>query len=397
MNRPPFEVADIIRQYGNRFIAKNRSWLTWLHLRVLYAIEFCRTATLGGHLDRCSRCGHEAISFNSCRNRHCPKCQTNARDKWLAERSKELLPVSYVHVVFTLPHELSWLALQNKKVVYDLLFRASAATLLEVAADPKHLGAEIGFLSVLHTWGQNLQHHPHIHCVIPSGGLSLDHQHWVHPCYPFFLPVKVLGRVFRGKFVAGLKCAFGQGKLVFPGSLQPLAREKAFHAFLRPLFRQDWVVYAKRPFGGPEHVLHYLARYTHRVAISNHRLVSLADGKVTFLYKDYTHGGKHRKMTLAAEEFLRRFLLHVLPRRFVRIRFSGLLANRRRKQLLPLCRQLLDGSSQQRSETSGISETKALAAWLCPHCGGTMELIEKLTPQPIGRRSVDRKTLVDSS
>ena len=242
MNRPPFEVADIIRQYGNSFIAKNRSWLTWLHLRVLYAIEFCRTAALGGHLDRCSRCGHEAISFNSCRNRHCPKCQTNARDKWLAERSKELLPVSYVHVVFTLPHELSWLALQNKKVVYDLLFRTSAATLLEIAADPKHLGAEIGFLSVLHTWGQNLQHHPHIHCVIPSGGLSPDHQRWVHPRYPFFLPVKVLSRVFRGKFVAGLKDAFRQGKLVFPGSLQATGRGESLSMLScdRSFVRTGW-------------------------------------------------------------------------------------------------------------------------------------------------------------
>jgi hypothetical protein len=237
MNRPPFEVADIIRQYGDSFIAKHRSWLTWLHLRILYAIETCRTAKLGGHLDRCSGCGHEAISYNSCRNRHCPKCQTGARDKWLAERSKELLPVSYVHVVFTLPHELSWLALQNKKVVYDLLFRTSAATLLEVAADPQHLGAEIGFLSVLHTWGQNLLHHPHIHCVIPSGGLSLDHQKWVHPRYAFFLPVGVLSRVFRGKFVAGLKRAFRQGELLFPGGLRSLATEKAFRAFLRSLFR----------------------------------------------------------------------------------------------------------------------------------------------------------------
>jgi hypothetical protein len=397
MNRPPFEVADIIRQYGNSFIGKNRSWLTWLHLRVFYAIEFCRTATLGGHLDRCSRCGHEAISFHSCRNRHCPKCQTNARDKWLAERSKELLPISYVHVVFTLPYELSWLTLQNKKVVYDLLFRTSAATLLEVAADPKHLGAEVGFLSVLHTWGQNLQHHPHIHCVIPSGGLSPDHQRWIRPRYPFFLPVKVLSRVFRGKIVSGLKRAFRQGRLVFPGSLQPLAREKAFHAFLRPLFRQDWVVYAKRPFGGPEHVLHYLARYTHRVAISNHRLLSVADGKVSFRWKDYAHGGKQRKMTLTAEEFLRRFMLHILPRRFVRIRSSGFLANRRRKQLLPLCQQLLEGNPQQRSETPGSSETKSTAAWLCPHCGGAMVLIEKLTAQQIRRRSVDRKALVDSS
>ena len=397
MNRPPFEVADIIRQYGSSFIAKNRSWLTWLHLRVLYAIEYCRTATLGGHLDRCSQCGHEAISYNSCRNRHCPKCQTNACDKWLAERSKELLPVSYFHAVFTLPHELSWLALQNKAVVYDLLFRTSTATLLEVARDPKHLGAEIGFLSVLHTWGQNLLHHPHIHCVIPSGGLSLDHQHWVHPRYPFFLPVKVLSRVFRGKFVAGLKEAFGQGKLVFPGSLQPLAQERAFYAFLRPLFRKDWVVYAKRPFGGPEHVLQYLARYTHRVAISNHRILSVADGKVTFRWKDYAHGSKQRKMTLDADEFLRRFMLHVLPRRFVRIRFSGFLANRRRKQLLPLCQQLLGDSPQPRSEKTESSQTKPAPGWLCPRCGSPMMLIEKLTAQQIRRRSVDRKHLVDSS
>ena len=397
MNRPPFEVADIIRQYGSSFIAKNRSWLTWLHLRVLYAIEYCRTATLGGHLDRCSQCGHEAISYNSCRNRHCPKCQTNARDKWLAQRSKELLPVSYFHAVFTLPHELSWLALQNKAVVYDLLFRTSTATLLEVARDPKHLGAEIGFLSVLHTWGQNLLHHPHIHCVIPSGGLSLDHQHWVHPRYPFFLPVKVLSRVFRGKFVAGLKEAFGQGKLVFPGSLQPLAQERAFYAFLRPLFRKDWVVYAKRPFGGPEHVLQYLARYTHRVAISNHRILSVADGKVTFRWKDYAHGSKQRQMTLDADEFLRRFMLHVLPRRFVRIRFSGFLANRSRKQLLPLCQQLLGDSPQPRSEKTESSQTKPAPGWLCPRCGSPMMLIEKLTAQQIRRRSVDRKHLVDSS
>jgi hypothetical protein len=395
MSQPPFEVADIIRQYGNSFVAKNRSWLTWLHLRVLYAIEFCRTATLGGHLDRCSRCGHEAISFHSCRNRHCPKCQTNARDKWLAERSKELLPVSYVHVVFTIPHELSWLTLHNKKVIYDLLFRTSAATLLEVAADPKHLGAEIGFLSVLHTWGQNLQHHPHIHCVVPSGGLSLDHQHWVRPRYPFFLPVKVLSRVFRGKFVSGLQHAFRQGKLAFPGNLHLLAEEKAFHAFLRPLFRQDWIVYAKRPFGGPEHVLQYLARYTHRVAISNHRILDVADGKVSFRWKDYAHGGKQRKMTVTAEEFLRRFLLHVLPRRFVRIRFSGFLANRRRKQLLPLCKQLLEVSPRRQSQ-HGNNEAKP-ATWRCPHCGGSMVLIEKRTAQQIRRRSVDRKAFVDSS
>jgi len=287
--------------------------------------------------------------------------------------------------------------LPNIIVVSDLFFRTSVMILLEIAADPKHLGAEVGFLSVLHTWGQNLQHHPHIHCVIPSGGLSHDHQRWIHPRYAFFLPVKVLSRVFRGKFVAALKRAFRQNELAFPGSLQPLAGEKAFYAFLRPLFRQDWVVYAKRPFGGPEHVLHYLARYTHRVAISNHRVLSVAGGKVTFRWKDYAHGSKQRKMTVTAEEFLRRFMLHVLPRRFVRIRFSGFLANRRRKQLLPLCQQLLADSPLKRSAAPASSETKPAAIWLCPHCGGPMMLIEKLTAQQICQRSVDRKDLVDSS
>jgi len=393
MSRPPFEVADIIRAHGKRFIDNNRSWLTWLHLRVLFAIEHCRTAVLGGHLDRCSQCGHTAISYNSCRSRHCPKCRTNARDQWLAERGKELLPVKYVHVVFTIPHELSWLALRNKKVVYDLLFRASAATLLEIAADPKHLGAEIGFLSVLHTWGQNLQHHPHVHCVVPAGGLSPDHQHWVHPRYAFFLPVKVLGRVFRGKFTAGLKRAFHQGELQFSGRLKGLEEKKAFHTFLRPLFRKDWVVYAKRPFGGPEHVLHYLARYTHRVAISNHRIVNVADGKVTFRWKDYAHKSKQRLMTVTGEEFLRRFLLHTLPRGFVRIRFYGFLANRRRGALLPLCRERLKAAPLLPSTSSPAPP----CAWHCPHCGGAMALAEKLTPQQMQWRSVGLTGYCDTS
>ncbi len=397
MSRPPFEVADIIRVHGNSFVERNRSWLTWLHLRILFAIEHCRTAALGGHLDRCRQCGFEATSFNSCRSRHCPKCQTNARNKWLAERGKELLPVKYVHVVFTIPHELAWLALQNKKIVYDLLFRSSAATLLEIAADPKHLGAEIGFLSVLHTWGQNLHIHPHIHCVIPSGGLSPDHQRWIHPRYAFFLPVKVLSRVFRGKFMAGLKRAFHAGKLRFPGNIKQLAEEKSFHAFLRTLFRHDWVVYAKRPFGGPEHVLHYLARYTHRVAISNHRIVNFADGKVTFRWKDYAHKNKKRLMTVTAEEFLRRFLLHSLPRGFVRIRFCGFLANRRRGELLPVCRRLLEVALPQNSTTPEASAPAVPGAWLCPHCGGAMVLIEKLTPQQILRRSVGRESFADTS
>lgn len=396
MRRPPFEVADIIRTHGNSFVERNRSWLTWLHLRILFAIEHCRTAALGGHLDRCRQCGYEATSFNSCRSRHCPKCQTNARNQWLADRNQELLPVNYVHVVFTIPHELSWLALHNKRVVYDLLFRSSAATLLEIAADPKRLGAEIGFLSVLHTWGQNLQIHPHIHCVIPSGGLSPDHQRWIKPRYPFFLPVKVLSRVFRGKFIAGLKRAFRDEKLLFPGSMKRLAEQKAFHAFLRPLFRHDWVVYAKRPFGGPEHVLHYLARYTHRVAISNHRIVHFADGKVTFRWKDYARKSKQRLMTVTAEEFLRRFLLHSLPRGFVRIRFCGFLANRRRGELLPVCKRLLEALPQN-STTPDASEPRFPGTWLCPHCGGAMVLIERLTPHEVLQRSVERERFADTS
>ena len=397
MKPPPFEVADIIRGYGNSFIEKNRSWLTWLHLRVLFAIEHCRTAALGGHLDRCCQCGYEATSFNSCRSRHCPKCQTNARNNWLAERSKELLPVKYAHVVFTIPHDLSWLALQNKKIVYDLLFHSSAATLLEIAANPKHLGAEIGFLSVLHTWGQNLQIHPHIHCVIPSGGLSPDHQLWVRPRYAFFLPVKVLSRVFRGKFTAGLKRAFKQKKLRFPGSMKPLANKKAFDAFLRPLFRHDWVVYAKRPFGGPQHILNYLARYTHRVAISNHRIVNVADGNVTFRWKDYAHHSQQRLMTITAEEFLRRFLLHTLPRGFVRIRFCGFLANRRRGALLPLCQQLLKPDPLLHSATQIASAPTPRCLWRCPHCGGAMTLIEKLTAQQLRWRSAGRESFCDTS
>jgi hypothetical protein len=396
MNKPPFEVADIIRTAGNGFIEKNRSRLSWQHLRVLRAIERCRTAALGGHRDRCTRCGHQAISYCSCRNRHCGKCQTNARDKWLAAREKELLAVPYVHVVFTLPHQLSSMAVANKPILYDLLFRASAETLLEIAADPKHLGADIGFMSVLHTWGQNVLHHPHVHCVIPAGGLSPGQQHWVRPRYAFFLPVKVLSRVFRGKFVVGLKKAFRKGKLVFAGALQPLAQEAAFRSFLRSLFRDDWVVYAKPPFGGPLHVLHYLARYTHRVAISNHRIVNVADGKVTFRWKDYAHGGKQKLMTVTAEEFLRRFLLHVLPSGFVRIRFFGFLANRRRKTLLPLCCKLLQMTSPP-DPADPITSSATHTAWRCPKCQGPMLLIERFSALQIRMLSPTRSYLIDTS
>src|SRR5712672_242360 len=342
MARPPLEVADLIRAAGDAFIERNRHWLRWKHIKVLLAIRRCRTAALGGHLDECTRCGHRApISYNSCRNRHCPKCQIAARERWIAARRRELLPTCYMHVVFTLPHRLVPLVLQNKEVLYNLLFHTSAETLREVARDPRHLGAEIGFFSVLHTWSQKLELHPHVHCVVPAGGLSADRTRWIKLRYDFFLPVKVLGRVFRGKFVAALQRAFQDGRLSFHGNLKLLAQPKTFAAWRRLLFRKDWVVYSKRPFGGPEHVLRYLGRYTHRVAISNHRLVSFVDRKVTFRWRDSAHKNEQRVMTLSLDEFLRRFLLHLLPDSFVRIRNFGFLANRRRSTFLPLCFQLL--------------------------------------------------------
>ncbi|HEY4362992.1 MAG TPA: IS91 family transposase [Bryobacteraceae bacterium] len=389
MKRPTLEVADIIRVAGDSFIEKNRTHLAWPQLKVLRAIRDCRTAALGGHLDRCSRCGHQAISYNSCRNRHCPKCQTNARDEWLAKRSEDLLDVPYFHVVFTVPHDLSPLMLQNKKALYALLFRTSAETLLEIAADPKHLGARIGFLSVLHTWGQNLQHHPHVHCVVPAGGIAPDGSSWVRRSSGFFLPVRVLSKVFRGKFVAGLKRLFRRGDLRFHGRLSGLADARTFRRFLRQLFRQNWVVYSKRPFGGPEHVLQYLARYTHRVAISNHRLVEFKDGLVTFRWKDYAAGNRKRVMTVRSDEFLRRFLLHVLPRGFVRIRHFGFLTNRSRAVLVPLCRQLV--SEMQREPAPGANCTGSSTEWLCPRCAGPMIVVDRLTAQQI------RSTFFDSS
>jgi hypothetical protein len=396
MTRPLLEVADIVRAQGNRFIENHCRWIHWPHRKVLRAIARCRTAALGGHRDHCPRCGYRTISFNSCRNRHCPKCQSGARDKWIAARQNELLAVAYVHVVFTLPHQLCHLALQNKKVIYDLLFRASAETLVQVAADPKHLGAQIGFLSVLHTWGQNLLAHPHVHCLIPAGGLSPDHTRWIHPRYPFFLPVRVLSRVFRGKFVAGLKRQFQMGQLRFAGSLQPLQNEKAFRSFLRPFFRQDWIVYAKPPFGGPHHGLGYLARYTHRVAITNHRLVAFQNDQVTFRWKDYAHGNKKRKMTLSAEEFLRRFLLHVLPRGFVRIRFFGFMANRSRATLLPRCQRLLLDSPRPHAPSAIAFSPPQPACFRCPKCATPMLLMNKLSAWSISQLTLARPAL-DSS
>src|SRR5215510_7035545 len=384
MSRPPLEVTDLIRTAGSAFLERNRQWLGWKHRKVLLAIARCRTAALGGHLDQCIRCGHRVtISYNSSCNRHCPKWQIAARDRWIAARQKELLPTRYVHVVFTLPAQLAPLAFQNKKLIYSLLLRASAETLLEVARDPRHLGAEIGFFSVLHTWNQKLGLHLHVHCVIPAGGLSVDRTRWIKSHSRFFLSIRVLRRVFRGKFVAGLKQAFQSGRLSFPGNLAALAQPKTFAAWLRSLFRKDWVVYAKRPFGGPEYVLQYLGRYTHRVAISNHRLVSFAEGKVTFRWRDSAHNNEQKLMTVAQDEFLRRFLLHLLPKGFVRIRHFGFLANRRRATLLPLCFQLLGSAQEPRAEQDLSSALEPSPLWFCPKCSGRMVVIERLTSAQI--------------
>lgn len=339
--RPALEVADIFRQHGPAYRRAHAGRLGLLHTRVMRAIEQCRTATLGGHVERCDACHKERVSYNSCRNRHCPKCQSLARAQWLEDRQAELLECEYFHVVFTLPRAIAAMAYQNKRALYALLFQASAETLATIAADPKHLGAELGFISILHTWGQNLMHHPHVHCVVPGGRLSPDGQRWI-ACRPgFFLPVRVLSRLFRRLFLEGLSRTFAEGALTFHGDLAPLADRANFDAALAPLRDTEWVVYAKRPLGGPKQVLEYLGRYTHRVAISNHRLVSLNEGDVTFRWKDYRQESAPKRMRLDAHEFIRRFLLHVLPRGLQRIRHYGLLGNRHRAAKLARCRELL--------------------------------------------------------
>jgi hypothetical protein len=384
MKLPTVEVADILRAQGKRFLDRYRSSLDFQQLKAFRAIQNCRTAALGGHLDACPECGYQAISYNSCRNRSCPKCQTQARERWLAARERELLSTPYFHVVFTVPHELNLLVLENPRLLYHLLFTASAATLLTVAADPQHLGAEIGILSILHTWGQNLLAHPHIHCVIPAGGIAPDRTRWVHPRYSFLLPVKVLSRVFRGKFVAGLKRLYHHKKLRCAGPCAALADEKEFRQLLRRLHRQDWVVYAKPAFGGPRQVLRYLGCYTHRVAISNHRLLAFDGEKVTFRWKDYAHGSKQRQMTLTATEFLRRFFLHVLPKSFVRIRHFGFLANRFRASRLQLCRQLL--ASDALLAQPAPESTADASIWHCPRCGTVMVVIQVFTVEQLPSR-----------
>jgi len=382
MTRPTLEVADILRAHGNRFLERYRSSFGFQQLKAFRAIQRCRTAALGGHRDACPSCGYQAISYNSCRNRHCPKCQAQARERWLAARERELLNTSYFHVVFTIPHELNVLALENPRLFYDLLFTATAQTLLQIASDPKHLGAEIGVIAILHTWGQNLLLHPHIHCVIPAGGLSPDHHQWVRPRYPFFLPVRVLSRVFRGKFLAGLKRLHRSKKLQCAGPSALLADPRQFAKLLRSLHRHDWVVYAKPAFGGPMQVLRYLGRYTHRVAISNHRLLACDQERVTFRWKDYAHGGKQGEMTLTATEFLRRFFLHVLPKGFVRIRHFGFLANRFRASRLASSRQLLASSSAADERGGSYNVRSANASlWHCPRCGVSMIVIQRFTAE----------------
>lgn len=341
MPRPAFELADIFRHHGAAYRAAHK--LPREQLRVMRAVEVCRTATLGGHVEKCSQCDYTRIAYNSCRNRHCPKCQNTERAKWLEGRKAELLPVEYFHVVFTIPEELAHIAFYNKEVVYGILFRAASETLLTIARDPKHLGAEIGFFAILHTWGQNLQHHPHIHCVVPGGGLSSDYERWIS-CKPgFFLPVRVLSHLFRRLFLEALEDAFYESKLCFLGETEPLQDAIALNALITSQENRDWVVYAKPPFGGPQCALEYLGRYTHRVAISNQRLLAVRDGVVTFQWKDYRHKHKQnsRVMDLASDEFIRRILIHTLPPGFQRIRHYGFLANRYRREKLDLCRKLL--------------------------------------------------------
>jgi len=382
VRRPRLEVADVFHRHGADWRCANAGHVSLGQLQVMSAIEQCRSAALGGHVERCEDCGHSRIAYNSCRNRHCPKCQGAAATDWLAAREADLLPVAYFHVVFTLPAEIAPIAYQNKAVVYDLLFRAAAETLLSIAADPKHLGARIGATAVLHTWGSAMTHHPHVHMIVPGGGISLDGTHWVR-CKPgFLLPVRVLSRLFRRLFLEALAGAHTAGRLAFFGQIEDLCRREAFAAHLAPLKRKNWFVYAKPPFSGPEAVLAYLARYTHRVAIANSRLIALDERGVTFRYKDYRRNGqaRYRTMTLSAEEFIRRFLLHVLPKGFHRIRHYGLLASAgckaniaRAKQLMAAAMPAVDPPA---AHDAADPQTTTDHPPPCPCCGGRMIIVQ---------------------
>ena len=388
MRRPRLEVADVFHRHGADWRRANDGHVSLAQLQVMSAIEQCRSAALGGHVERCEDCGHSRIAYNSCRDRHCPKCQGAAAEDWLTAREADLLPVGYFHVVFTLPAEIAPIAHQNKAVVYDLLLRAAAETLLIIAADPKHLGARIGATAVLHTWGATMTHHPHVHMIVPGGGISLDGTRWVR-CKPgFLLPVRVLSRLFRRLFLAALADAHAAGRLAFFGEIEQLRRRETFVAHLAPLKKKRWFVYTQPPFAGPEAVLAYLARYTHRVAISNHRLVALEDGQITFRYKDYAHSHRLRTLTLDAVEFLRRLMLHVPPHGFHRLRHFGFLANRVRQEKLARCRALLGHAPQPRLQARAADLTASEAPWgepgaRCPVCQhGHMQLVQTLYRQP---------------
>jgi Putative transposase/Transposase zinc-binding domain len=376
VDRPKLEVADIFRRYGEAYRKQHGASMSTAQRRVMTAIEVCRTAALGGHLERCDQCGHERNAYNSCGDRHCPKCQSLARAQWIEARQTELLDTPYFHVVFTVPEEITSIAYQNKEVVYGILFRTTAETLKTIAADPKHLGAEIGFFAVLHSWGQNLQLHPHLHCVVPGGGLSPDGQRWVS-CRPgFFLPVRVLSRLFRRLFLESLEKAFDAGKLQLSGALEPLQQRTAFCQHLAKAKTAEWVVYAKRPFAGPAQVLDYVGRYTHRVAISNNRLLDIDNDQVRLPWKDYRHQGQVKTIKLSADEFIRRFLLHVLPQGFQRIRYYGFLGNRYRQQKLDQCRRLLGmpetgqepSSSTEKDYRDRYEDLTGCSLRQCPHC-----------------------------
>jgi hypothetical protein len=401
MSRPALEVADIFRDHGAAWRSANAGHLSLDQLKVMSAIERCRTAALGGHVARCEDCTHTLITYNSCRNRHCPKCQGAAAKQWLAEREAELLPVPYFHLVFTLPGPIADIAYQNKAAIYDLLFKAAAEATLTIAADRKHLGASIGITAVLHTWGSALTHHPHVHMIVPGGGISLEGQRWI-ACRPtFFLPVRVLSRLFRRLLLKMLTMAHKTGRLAFFGNHAALAEKRAFAAFLAPLRKTEWVVYAKRPFGGPQAVLAYLSRYTHRVAICNHRLISADDAGVTFKWKDYRieGPGRYKTMTLLTHEFIRRFLIHVLPKGVHRIRHYGLFANGNRAANIARARELLatlaPSQPPETSEAAPVDESRVLPR-PCPCCGGRMIIIETFargcqpkhrpTPAPIAIR-----------
>ena len=382
--QPALEVADILRHHGAAYRAAEADSLSNTQRRVMAAIEACRTATLGGHVERCEDCGETRIAYNSCRNRHCPKCQGLARAQWLADRHAELLPVPYFHVVFTMPAPIAAIALQNKAVVYDILFKAAADTTRVISADPRHLGAEVGMIAVLHTWGQNLFHHPHLHCIVPGGGLSPEGR-WVTCRHGFFVSVRVLSRLYRRLFLERLLAAYYAGRLNFFGELTGLTMPAAFAAHLRPLRQVNWVVYAKRPFADPQHVLNYLGRYTHRVAIANSRLINLSDGQVRFRWKDYRQPARPKVMTLDVGEFIRRFLLHVLPDGFRRIRHFGFLANTHRRRKLAMIRNLLqftapDTAPKPTNYREQYAQLTGRSLDICPTCGGHMVEIAALNP-----------------